>query len=146
MIKKLLLFLLLAGVFSVYSYSQEKVVADTAKETSDSLWDKVFTPVDSMASFRGGNAAWIKFLQKNLRTRVPVNRNAPSGKYTVMVIFKVDKQGKIYDIKTENNPGYGTAEEAVRVLMKSPKWIPGMQNGKNVICVMRQPITFVVVD
>ncbi len=146
MIKKLVLLLLFAGSFFVKAYSQEGVAKDTTTHSADSLLDKVLTSVDIIASFPGGSVAWVKYLQKNLRTYVPVDRKAPSGRYTVMVQFKVDKKGNVIDVRTENDPGYGTAEEAVRVFMKCPKWIPGMQNGKYVICSMRQPITFVVPD
>jgi protein TonB len=35
-------------------------------------------------------------------------------------------------------------EEVMRVIQKSPKWRPAMQNGKPVKAYRKQPITFVV--
>lgn len=43
-----------------------------------------------------------------------------------------------------NDPGYGTAEEAVRVIKKSKQWIPALQNGNHVIYRQKESITFVV--
>ena len=56
--------------------------------------------------------------------------------------FVVDKEGNITNVKAENNPGYGTMEEAIRVLKNGPKWVPASQNGENVIYRQRQAIVF----
>lgn len=118
------------------------VVAAPKKEEED--YDKLFTVVQIPAEFPGGQDAWRKFLEKNLRSDIPVDNGAPAGKYTVVVSFIVDKTGNISDVKAENDPGYGTAAEAVRVIQRGPKWKPAVQNGRNVIYRHRQPIIFMV--
>ena len=45
-------------------------------------------------------------------------------------------------MEAENDPGYGTAEEAVRVMKLSPNWIPAKQNGKPVLYKNKQTITY----
>lgn len=107
-------------------------------------YDKVFTVVQIAAEFPGGLAAWRKYLERNLNRDLPVDNGAPPGKYTVTVSFIVDKTGVISDVKAENNPGYGTADEAVRVIRKGPNWKPAVQNGRNVIYRHKQNITFEV--
>lgn len=107
-------------------------------------YDKVFTVVQIAAEFPGGLAAWQKYLERNLNRDLPVDNGAPPGKYTVTVSFIVDKTGVISDVKAENNPGYGTADEAVRVIRKGPNWKPAVQNGRNVIYRHKQKITFEV--
>ena len=107
-------------------------------------YDRVFTVVQIAAEFPGGLAAWQKYLERNLNRDLPVDNGAPPGKYTVTVSFIVDKTGVISDVKAENNPGYGTADEAVRVIRKGPNWKPAVQNGRNVIYRHKQNITFVV--
>ena len=37
---------------------------------------------------------------------------------------------------------FGTAEEAVRVIKKGPKWKPALQNGRNVTYQAMQGVTF----
>jgi len=99
-------------------------------------------PVQILAQFPGGISAWIKYLEHNLRQNIPVNNGAPAGDYQVIVSFIVDKDGTISQVNAENDPGYGIAAEAVRVIQKSGKWVPAVQNGRNVTYRQKQPITF----
>lgn len=107
-------------------------------------YDKVFTVVQIPAEFPGGLPAWTKYLERNLNRDLPVNNGAPPGKYTVVVSFIVDKNGGISEVQAENDPGYGTKEEAVRVIKKGPAWKAAVQNGRNVIYRHKQSITFQV--
>lgn len=107
-------------------------------------YDKVFTVVQIPASFPGGTAAWQKYLERNLNRDVPNDNGAPPGKYTVIVSFIVSKTGAISDVVAENDPGYGTKAEAVKVIQRGPSWTPAVQNGRNVIYRHKQSITFVV--
>ncbi len=105
---------------------------------------KIFEKVDIEASFPGGEVAWRKFLEQNLRADVPLKRGAPAGSYTVWIQFVVDKNGNVSDLKPLTNLGYGMEAEIVRVLKKSPKWIPANQNGSAVRAYRKQPVTFVI--
>ncbi|BAV08947.1 outer membrane transport energization protein TonB [Filimonas lacunae] len=116
----------------------------TPAKTED--YDKEFKTVQIQAKFPGGDGEWRKYLERNLNRDLPVENGAPPGNYTVVVSFLVDKDGSISEVKSENSPGYGTAEEAVRVIKKGPKWIPAVQNGRNVIYRQRQSITFQVAE
>jgi protein TonB len=107
-------------------------------------YDKVFTVVQIPAEFPGGLPAWTKYLERNLNRDLPVENGAPPGKYTVVVSFIVSKTGAISDVVAENDPGYGTKNEAVRVITKGPSWKPAVQNGRNVIYRHKQSITFQV--
>jgi protein TonB len=107
-------------------------------------YDKEFKVVQIQAQFPGGNEAWRRFLERNLNNQTPTDNGAPAGKYTVTVSFLVDKEGNISEVKAENNPGYGTSEEAVRVIKRGPQWKPAIQNGRNVIFRQKQNITFIV--
>ncbi|MBS1504140.1 MAG: energy transducer TonB, partial [Bacteroidetes bacterium] len=78
--------------------------------------EKVVTmaSVEVMPQFPGGEAAWIKYLQKNLHYPSQAAEAGISGR--VYVSFVVEKDGHLTDIKVERGPGYGLDEEAVRVL------------------------------
>jgi len=115
-------------------------VVEAPKVTED--YDKEFKTVQIQAKFPGGPDAWAKYLQRNLQADVPTENGAPTGAYTVVVSFLVDKDGNISEVKAENDPGYGTAAEAVRVISRGPKWVPAVQNGRNVIYRQKQAITF----
>lgn len=107
-------------------------------------YDKVFTVVQIPAEFNGGLSAWSRYLERTLNRDLPVENGAPPGKYTVVVSFIVAKDGSISEVTAENDPGYGTKAEAVRVIQKGPKWKPAVQNGRNVIYRHKQSITFQV--
>ena len=106
--------------------------------------DKIFTKVENEAQFPGGQAAWVRYLQKNLNANTPVDNGAPSGTFQVIVKFIVSKDGSISDVQAESKHGYGMEEEAVKIIKRGPKWTPALQNGRNVNAYRRQPITFVV--
>lgn len=117
-------------------------VVEAPKKEED--YDKIFTVVQIPAEFPGGLPAWAKYLERNLNRDLPVENGAPPGKYTVVVSFIVAKDGSISDVVAENDPGYGTKNEAVRVITRGPKWKPAVQNGRNVIYRHKQSITFMV--
>ncbi|PZP49731.1 MAG: hypothetical protein DI598_07150 [Pseudopedobacter saltans] len=96
------------------------------------------------ANFIGGPPAWKEFLIKNLKDVAKQNKAPRDFIYKVRVSFTVDKDGTITDVRALDNPGYGTAEEAVRVVASSPKWQPAIQNNKPVIYRQRQMISFQV--
>lgn len=98
------------------------------------------------ASFPGGEPAWKLYLQRNLNLSVPVENGCDTGKYVVKTSFIVEPNGKISDLKVEQDPGFGTAAEVVRLLEKVPSWKPAMQNGKPIASRFSRTVTFVVAD
>ena len=48
--------------------------------------------------------------------------------------------GSINEIKILKDIGYGTGDEAIRVLSNSPAWSPGEQEGRKVRCSYALPI------
>ena len=107
---------------------------------------KIFIDVQITAQFPGGFDAWKKYLEKNLNAGLPAENGAQTGKYTVLVSFVVDKDGNISEVKAENNPGFGTEAEAVRIIKIGPKWQPAIQNGRKVAYRVKQQVTFLVDD
>lgn len=122
----------------------EKPTGIVAAPKVETDYDHIFYSVQMAASFPGGTTEWIKYLERHLNKDVPNDNGAPAGKYPVIVSFTVAKDGSISDVKAENDPGYGTKDEAVRVIRKGPNWQPAEQNGHKVIYRHRQTITFVV--
>lgn len=93
-----------------------------------------------MPEFPGGQAAFIRFLSKNLR--VPDNALDPGQKIKIIVRFVVDKEGELSNIQFLQTKGEVFEHEVVRVLNKMPKWKPGMQNGEKVKVYFNLPIIF----
>ncbi|HZF63616.1 MAG TPA: energy transducer TonB [Chitinophagaceae bacterium] len=106
--------------------------------------NKIFEKVEVEASFPGGDAGWRRFLERNVNGQVASDNGAPTGSYTVVVQFIVDKQGNISEVRPLTKHGHGMEDEAVRAIKRGPKWVPAIQNGRNVNAYRKQPITFVV--
>ena len=117
-------------------------------EKFDSLGNKLpgYFTYQKQARFPGGAEGWVDYLQTHLKADVPARKKAPAGIYTVTVSFLVDKKGKITEVKAANDPGYGTAEEAIRVIKTGPDWIPAVQNNVPVIFRQLQNISFRVIE
>ena len=121
--------------------SKSKVVNNSSsKEVNNEEINHNIIP----AEFPGGLPAWAKFLERNLNRKIPEVNGAPSGKYSVTVSFTVDKNGGISEVQAENNPGYGTVEEAVRVIKSGPSWKPAVEGGRNIVFRQKCDITFLV--
>jgi periplasmic protein TonB len=58
----------------------------------------------------------------------------------VFVSFVIEKDGSLTDIKVLKDAGFGTGDEAIRVLKKCKNWVPGEQSGKKVRCSYTLPI------
>ena len=126
----------IAFAIAATAQTSEKPILDSGKN--------VFTSVQIEAEFPGGPEAWKRYLMRNLNPSVASERGAPAGEYKVLLSFLVDKNGNISDVIAEKNPGYGTAEEAIRLIKRGPAWKPAVQNGQNVSYRARQAITFMV--
>ena len=100
----------------------------------------IYTSVEEMPSFPGGEASRLKFLQGNTIFPQSAKEKGISG--TVYVSFLVESTGKISDIKVLKGIGSGCDEEAIRVVRKMPNWIPGKQAGKPVGVKFTMPIKF----
>ena len=92
--------------------------------------------IEVKPDFPGGINKFYKFVGDNYQTP---EEEGLKGK--VYVTFVVEKDGSLTDIKVIRDIGYGTGKEAIRVLKKSPKWSPGVQNGKPVRVLYSLPIT-----
>lgn len=94
--------------------------------------------VQVLPQFPGGSAAWTEFMQ-GYNYPALARENNVSG--TIYVSFVVEKDGSLTDIQVQRDGiGFGTAEEAVRLLKSSPKWKSGIQNGVPVRVAYTQPI------
>jgi len=89
-----------------------------------------FNAVEVQPSFPGGLAAFYKWVGQNYQYPQMAKEQGVSG--SVVVSFVVERDGSLTDIKVLRDLKYGTGEEAARMLKKSPKWKPGIQNGRPV--------------
>lgn len=101
---------------------------------------QVFTIVEEMPSFPGGEAELFKYLGKTVKYPPMAQDAGITG--VVYMTFVVDEQGKVRDPKVLRGIGGGCDEEAVRVVKAMPAWEPGKQRGKPVRVQYNLPIRF----
>jgi hypothetical protein len=118
------------------------VSADSTKTNNNSADTALSKKVAVEANVTKVKGTWADFLMKELDTNVPVRNGAPIGSYIVIIKFFVETDGSLGDFEPQTNFGYGMEDEVIRVLKKSPKWDPAVQNGKLVKAEKIQPIKF----
>jgi len=96
--------------------------------------------VESMPQFPGGSSALLDFISSNLTYPVLARQHNITGK--VVVRFVVTDTGSIGEVEVLRGIGGGCDEEAVRVVISMPNWIPGTQNGDPVNVNYVLPISF----
>jgi TonB family protein len=104
----------------------------------------VFTPVEKQPEFPGGMQKFYELIKNNIRYPDEMRQSSIEGK--VFLQWVVEKDGSVTDLKAIRAPGYGSEEEATRVLSQLPKWNPGTQNGHPVSVRYMMPVTFKLQD
>lgn len=102
----------------------------------------VFQIVEEMPKFPGGKNAMMKYLAETINYPTIAKEKGIQGR--VYCSFVVAKDGSIKNAKVERSVDPSLDQEAIRVINTMPKWIPGMQRGKNVNVSFMLPINFVI--
>ncbi len=116
---------------------KEEKVEEKPKED---LSRKVFDVVEKMPSYPGGNGALQKWLASNITYPAAAAENGVEGR--VIVAFVVEPDGSVSDVRIARGVDPSLDREALSVVKRMPKWIPGMQNGSPVRVKFNVPVTF----
>ena len=111
---------------------------EASKLTSSDQVGDIYTTagITEKPDFPGGIMEFYKFVGNNFKTP-----EQPNLKGKVYITFIIEKDGSISDVKNIRDIGFGTGDEAVRVIKLSPRWIPGKMNGVPVRVMYSLPIT-----
>lgn len=90
-----------------------------------------------MPEYPGGNDSLLKFINYNLKN--PLEETVQG---IVKVLFIVEKDGSLTNIKIAKSLGEAYDNEAIRVVKLMPKWIPGKENGNPMSVKVLLPIKF----
>lgn len=93
--------------------------------TSDK--NTVFEAVEVFPEPIEGMTAFVEWVAKNYKFSDNAVRNEANG--LVQVSFVVEKDGSLSTFVVNKDIGFGTGDEAIRLLKKAKKWHPGVQNG-----------------
>jgi protein TonB len=146
-VKKLLLFHFCIAVslslFAQVDIQQEPEPSFPPQTVEMEEQEKVYSAVEQMPQFEGGNDALLTFISKNMVYPSLAKENEIQG--SVFLSYIVRANGNLSDIKVMKGV-YGGSEldrEAIRVLkLTNGKWSPGKHNGKPVNVRMTLPVRF----
>ena len=96
--------------------------------------------VEEMPVFPGGEKALVAYLKENLKYPSVPAENGVQGR--VIVLFKVEADGSLTDVRIGGSVDPSIDREALRLVKAMPKWIPGKQDGKPVPVKFQVSITF----
>jgi len=130
--KKLILMSLMAVCCLVTASAQKTVVSQKNQ--------KVYDVAEQMPEYPGGMPAMFEFLMKNLQYPKDAEKQKVEGR--VMVMFVVETDGSISDVKVAKKTFPSLDAEAVRVVQSMPKWTPGRDKGKVVRVQYTLPVSF----
>jgi protein TonB len=120
---------------------EESKVVEAPKEDENT----VFTKVEVEAQFPGGEGKWNQYVQREVERHIDeLTEDGQAG--TCEVQFIVDKEGNVSNVEALSMKGTKLSEVAVNAIKKGPKWIPAIQNGRQVKAWRRQKITFRLPD
>ncbi len=103
--------------------------------------DQPFLKAEKMPSFQGGDLATFRnWVQSQLKYPQIAAENGISGQ--VILSFVIERNGKLTNIEVLRTPDRSLADEAIRVLKKSPDWSPGLQRNKAVRVKYTLPVVF----
>jgi TonB family protein len=101
------------------------------------------------ASFRGGSAGWMTYLQNNLNGSlglkyIKIPKGEKEAAVQVLLSFVVSEDGSISNIVVTNKSEVDShlANEAMRVIRESPPWEAATIYGVKTKMTMTQPVNF----
>ncbi len=119
----------------------EQKVVEAPKEDEN----QVFTKVEVEAQFPGGEAKWNQFVQREVEKNIDdLTEDGQAG--TCEIQFIVDKEGNVSNVEAITLKGSVLARVATDAIKRGPKWIPAIQNGRQVKAWRKQKITFRLPD
>ncbi len=101
---------------------------------------KIFTVVEQVPMFPGGDGALMGYLRDNIHYPTVAAENGVQGR--VVVGFVVERDGSITDVNILRGVDPSLDREAMRVVKSMPKWTPGKQNGSAVRVKYQVPVSF----
>ena len=121
--------------------SYDEMPTDSVETNKDSVEEKEYDdPVETQPGFPGGFGALMKYLSTNIKYPEEAERLHIQGR--VVCTFVVRKNGAVSDVKVKQSVDPQLDGEAVRVIRRMPKWIPGKRNGEDEDVRYTLPITF----
>ena len=118
------------------------LTANAQKTVVSQSNQSVYDQVEQMPEFPGGMPAMIEYLQTNIKYPKDAIKQNVGGR--VMVMFVVEADGSLSNVRVARKVFPSLDSEAVRVVKAMPKWKPGKEKGRPVRVNFTLPVVFTV--
>lgn len=127
-------------ISTIQSEGIDSIIVDQVLTIEEPVNEEIFSFVEVMPSFEGGDQELLRYLGDNLKyPKIAMDVNAEG---TVYLQFVVEADGNIAEVTVLRSVFEHLDQEAIRVIKTMPKWLPGKQNGKSVRVLYTIPIKF----
>ncbi|WP_410878280.1 M56 family metallopeptidase [Myroides sp. DW712] len=124
------------GATTVFAQDKPKSENLSPKSTQTEDPNEVHIVVSEPANYPGGMSAFNQDFIQNFHTP-----KIEGESVRVILMFIVEKDGSLNEVKIVKDPGFGVGEAALAALAKTKKWIPAKHYGKIVRSHFTLPIT-----
>lgn len=125
----------------IYAYVKEEQQKIKSQQELEEEVPVPFQLVKEKPSFQGGDAnAFSRWVNMRLVYPELAKDNGVQGRVSVQ--FTIEKDGTVTNVKVLRGVDPSLDAEAVRVVSSSPKWTPGMMEGKVVRVTYTYPVVF----
>ena len=136
---KIIFILPLAFMLSIHLFASQLRI-NQMNQIQQETTDSVYSIVDKMPEFIGGQKALITFLNQTVSYPAEALKKEEQGK--VVIQFTITKSGKVENAKVLRSVSSSLDAEALRVIGLLPDWTPGEQNGEKVSVYQIMPVAF----
>jgi protein TonB len=131
--KKLIIFIAMSIAFV---FTSTKLFAQDTRGASAE-----YMQLDAFPTFKGGSLqSFVSWVSRRVEYPLAAMNEGISG--TVRVRFVIDVDGRVNEAYVVDGVHYLLDAEVIRVVKKSPKWTPGIKDGKPVRVSYVLPIVF----
>ncbi|MFZ4455188.1 MAG: TonB family protein [Bacteroidales bacterium] len=128
---------------------REESYLDGKKSVEGKSFDQLgnllkYSPLEYKPEFPGGEKMFQKFICENIRYPSFMVEQGVQGK--VIVKFRVEKDGRLTNLKIITSPHPAGSKEAMRLISLMPKWKPGILEDEPIPVWFTLPISFSIED
>lgn len=123
---------------SIFYHEDESTLRETLQEKNVDI--SFLSGFDQIPHYVGGQAELLQFLASNIRYPIAALEAKLEG--IVIISFHVNTEGHLSDFRIVRSIGAGCEDEALRVLMLMPPWIPAQKNNQTVETIFYLPLSF----
>lgn len=126
-----------------WELTNDSRIDDLDEVSIDKSEQSYFTIVEIMPTFMGGDkTAFGNYLSSQLKYPIIAQEDGIEG--TVYVSFVIDEFGFIQNPKILKGVHPSLDYEALRAISSTPRWTPGIQNGRPVPVLITFPVIFIL--